>query len=153
MGEWVERFDDSYWEVWPDTPLGSWDNPNQEWDSEESGGNRWLYLSEIGTWVEGFRPFKIRVTFTGADSLYISLVDSDLNELCGEVVSSGETINLTDHGHNIMLFGAVIGEDDFSITNIEFFVESPHKTIIINPENRTAGINAENRKTSVKIAY
>lgn len=88
-----------------------------------------LQLSELGTWVENYRPSKIRVTFTGATN--VSLVIADINgDIIAEVGNIGNYIytsgtevelDFVTYGEDINFLGMIAANGNiFSITNIEF---------------------------------
>jgi len=125
-GFWEEDFDNTYWEIDTNYNVGSWDDPNQEWDSE-TAVIEYLGISEIGTWVENFRPTRFRLSFTGATGLAIGLLDANGDPIVqlGEAgiypVASEEEIEIPFGDYDIASF-LLVSDSAFSVTNIEFFV-------------------------------
>ena len=116
---WVAYFDDAIWSP----NMGSWDDPNQEWDS--TGAQ--ILLFDILPWVTGFRPTKCRISHNlniaktcvvrvtnssggtnfGIDTSYVS--DDEIALVCTDDIGRLYAYNNTD-------------ATDFSVTNIEFLV-------------------------------
>jgi hypothetical protein len=114
---WVEYFDDAIWSP----NMGSWDDPNQEWDSLAGQ----IILFDILPWAVGYRPTLCRVTHNldigkdcgvqvkdgtgaltyGSEVPYISEYEIDL--VCTDDIGRLYVYNNTDG-------------TDFSVTNIEF---------------------------------
>lgn len=78
-----------------------------------------ISLSPIGSWATGYKPYKIRLTFSGAATVWVQLWNTDrYNKLINRNVTSGEEIIL-DNYNNLDLdllevFGGV------NIQRIEF---------------------------------
>jgi hypothetical protein len=124
---WFAHFDNSDWEI--DTQ-GSWDAGNSEWDSQYwPPGIEILSITEIGSWASGYKPTKIRITFTGATDTAFSLKDISSNVICSK--GSGIDLSYTSGEEIECDFGSGQGDiyrlevqagqgADFSVTNIEF---------------------------------
>ena len=79
------------------------------------------FLSPIGNWVVGYRPTKVRVTFTGADTaaLFIGTVATTIYS--NGAYASGEEAELDfSENDDIAVLYLYSGFTEFIITNIEF---------------------------------
>jgi hypothetical protein len=116
--EWISYLDDTVWTsegLW-----GSWDG--SKWDSEGAKSGHTIWLDELGTWVEGFRPTRLRVTHTKPGTIYLRLRDA---EQTGIIIiteyTSGDEIPIPFQGFDIKEIQIGTGEaDPYSVTNIEF---------------------------------
>jgi hypothetical protein len=111
---WTEFTDDTYWS--PSDGMSVWSG--SAWITSGSGDGT---LTEVGTWVEGYRPTKIRVTHNSI-GLNINCRDASSNNMCNtSFTASGAEVTLTDFGEDIELIQfATFGGGD-QITKIEFF--------------------------------
>lgn len=110
--EWVSYFDNTYWTAGANT---AWDGA--KWVESGPGGS--IYLYENGSWVEGFRPTKIRITGTYSWASDFSIIDTDSNFIGSASAGALVEFDLTFGGfdiHHATLYGMT------NITNIEFFV-------------------------------
>jgi len=132
---WLSYFDDTYWQAaagppWRDFSANNW------WESVSyTSGNLEVKTGE--TWNVGFKPTKIRLTFTvaGADSLIsLNLLDSSLTQSwTGGVISdiaTGQEIDISDPGADLeeMQMASFDGAA-LIITNIEFFTADIPKEV------------------------
>lgn len=122
-GTWVDRTDNTYWY---DTGGGGyWDG-----DSWYAGWEHVLIALQTGdnaNWYVGFRPTKIRLTFTGAGSgfsvrnyggtIYIAGTASSTT------ITSGQEIDL-DFSEGEDLGRIYMSGGEIDVTKIEFYVES-----------------------------
>ncbi len=114
----TDRTDNTYWTAMK----GSWDG--SEWDSEPDLGEV-VILEELGTWVDGYRPASIIVTYTGGllpalvviDKNTVYILDTDIGFTSGQKYllsfvdgSSGSDINDIN----------VIDIAPFSVQSIQF---------------------------------
>jgi hypothetical protein len=112
---WVSYFDDNYWEI---NDNGTWQAGDNEWAS--SGGGE-LALLSIGTWVEGYRPTQIRITFTGVPNVSFTLGDGTHTISSAGSYSSGVAQDITFVGNDIATLDmGQTDNDPFQVTNIEF---------------------------------
>jgi hypothetical protein len=128
---WQSFFGPDYWDI----------DYGWAWDGEAytSGGTNDGILVPNGTWSVGFRPDKMRVTFTNAlegecDTGWgpIEIFDTNWTHKIGgtdhEETVSGGVIDLTWYGYDLHYFfwGLGGGQDSFfHLTDIEFGVPSP----------------------------
>ena len=130
-GTWESHFDNTEWQV-ENSPagsggLGTWDGA--EWDATQFFGFWYgVELGELGTWVEGYRPTKLRITTTGATTNFlVKLWDTDSNEIAAMVTgyNSGDELDIT-FGLLDIKYLAITNDGStgfpFSVTNIEFYV-------------------------------
>jgi hypothetical protein len=80
-------------------------------------------FEEIGTWVEGFRPTAIRITYTNTGNYGWVIQDSDggwveIND--SDPVVSGVAYPITMGSFDIFILWAYANNDS-QVTNIEFF--------------------------------
>lgn len=111
---WSAYFDNTVWSA----NQGSWSG--SDWDSS---GNS-VILDELGTWVEGFRPTNIRITFTGSGGLLSAVQGTDTGfgaYVNTSNVTSGQSLALSFSSNDILDIG-MFGSSAFTVTNIEFFV-------------------------------
>ena len=126
-GSWQQKFNDTFWYA----DFGSWDSGNQEWDSEFSGGDTAAQImgDGMGGWEVGYRPTKIRVTFTGSAGTYdLYIIDDDDNYLYETAIAAPGIIEANlDWSAGFDIISILIekaGENEpCSITNIEFYEE------------------------------
>lgn len=109
---WEAKFDNTYWSAGPNT---AWDG--SKW--VESGPPQSLYINELGSWVEGYEPSKIRITGTFGGANTITIWDSSNNVIGSGAAAASVEIDLdfeTGQGDidHITLYGMT------NVTNIEF---------------------------------
>ena len=113
---WYVHFDNTQWSA----IAGSW-IAGQGWQSNGSGD---IILSELGTWVEGNRPTKCRITFArGYTFDHISIRNSDGTITYGTGPTGSmfsATFNITCTGDIGRLYTSINSTDHW-ITNIEFY--------------------------------
>lgn len=121
---WESHYDNSDF----DSYYGTWNV--DKWDSEsatyyEPDDTQSVSIDVAGTWHEDYRPTKVRVTYTGSDTLDIFVGDADRtsNALVGPgSYTSGEEINITWADYDIAFLSVMNFLDNpFSITNIEWY--------------------------------
>lgn len=127
-------FDNTHWEI-TGVNFGSWETTY--WESDQVVGDTYhrLRLNELGTWVEGYKPNYLKLTFSGVSTLNVYLAAGSwgqwiVSRAC--VLGTGATsrqmlpiswatypdddiINLYCHNNDCTT------EAVFYITNIEFF--------------------------------
>jgi len=112
--------DNTYW-----TPyLGTWNSTQNIWEPEPNiDGMPTVGMQHLGTWVDGYRPVFVRVTYQGATPNFIlSLTDTVGNQLCwlAQYVS-GSLLLLSWIGEDIdYIYMRREGVETYIITNIEF---------------------------------
>ena len=86
----------------------------------QSGYN--YFLSAIGNWATGYRPTKVRVTFTGADTAALFIGGTTKTICSNSPYASGEEAELDFSGGEDInaLYLHISGYTDLTITNIEF---------------------------------
>jgi len=129
-----------YWEPNPDFEYGTWDSGNEEWDSEVNSGNSHYLLSlkamsEPTPWVSGFRPTRIRISFTDGnvpDYTSLRFMDSNYNALVDvggdgrvDITEDKQVVDITFGSRNLTYIVLEAGEegspgDSFSVSDIEF---------------------------------
>lgn len=117
---WQAFFDNTRWSP----SAGSWSG--SDWDSVSIPNNQ-IILNELGTWVNGFRPSKIRVTHTGTSPFGYTLTLRDKNN--STIATNASYISATEVAitfgasdiDNLELIDNVLPFAAFKITNIEFF--------------------------------
>jgi len=115
--EWVSYFDNTRWGAASST---SW--TGTAWSS--SGFEIYLDVAVSDDWYEGYRPTKIRVTYTGGP-VAMSLVDENLNDIAEDAsYVSGTELDIT---FDQVLDGDISKLRDMccgsmEVTNIEFLV-------------------------------
>jgi len=126
-GEWVQIFNNSYWTCC--TGCGepftcSW--TGSEWSLANGDGGEG-YIIVKGSWADGYRPTKIRVTYTyfvwasGDDDIYVRNSSSFWGTIGSDSsYSSMKELELSNTSGDIytLRFGY---PSDVDITNIEFF--------------------------------
>jgi len=113
--QWYAPFDNTYWSV--SFPGASWDG--SKWVSSISAT---LPLTELGTWVEGYRPTKIRVTATaGTGPLQLVLADGDSNIVNENPYVSGTEVDITGQVSDIASLTVSASGQPINVTNIEFY--------------------------------
>jgi hypothetical protein len=107
-------FDDSYWTA----TYGSWSV--DRWVSEEVALEHWIGLLEIGTWNEGFRPDKIRLTVNYDNFIDLIVYDSTSGIIVNQTdISSLEQFTINWNGSDLASI-SLIGPGAIELTNIEF---------------------------------
>jgi len=108
---WVSHFDNSDW-----APGGG-----TSWTGSSWTGGFGLQITDIGTWTEGYRPTKMRVTFTGGPTnMTLKDVPGSLDNIAHDAAYvSGQEIDLDFSG-----LGDInemrMGLGSVTVTNIEF---------------------------------
>jgi hypothetical protein len=118
---WVTHLDDTNWEIDPD------ESGSEFWDGEkwDSGVYGTIFLQVIGTWAEGFRPTRCRVSVltTGPTNIYIYCAAGGQGSYLG-IMGDGIyefPIGIRENNcdiHELKLWGPVAS---FYVTNIEFY--------------------------------
>ncbi|MCK4252576.1 hypothetical protein KAX97_14100 [candidate division WOR-3 bacterium] len=109
---WVARFDNTKWTA--DSNI-SWDGT--QWDG--SGADP--AIKDTGTWVVGYRPTKVRITFSGDATLHIYVIDSNEAIIANHSgVSSGDELAITFGSYDIDKISFTDGTAALLVTNIEF---------------------------------
>lgn len=123
--QWVSHFDNTEWV--PQAPFGTW--TGSAWDAGFSV--IWgVVLIDTGTWADSYRPSKIRVTFSGADTaLTVVFYDATQAVIIATEISTYSTGKELDidwvpaeplDGFKLLFQGA---EGSFQLDNIEFLEE------------------------------
>jgi hypothetical protein len=117
-GSWDVHFDNTDWSVFG---KGTWSG--SQWDATTGKGGYGVFLDQLGTWVNGYRPTKIRITHTagvGVD-IDIQLEDSNGDNIVNFVpAATGQEIDITFGSYDIMTLFMYGSANAFSVTNIEF---------------------------------
>ncbi len=116
---WTSHFDNTEWdEVAPGA--GFWNGT--QWEAEDQGAFWGIIISDIGAWASGYRPSKMRVTFTGVGSIGSFAVQDDAAGSIGGVAGyvSLDDIVLTFGANDGFKITAAGPLSVFYITNIEF---------------------------------
>jgi hypothetical protein len=105
--------------VWNINGQGTWDG------SKYITTNDALQLVTVGSWAADYKPYKIRMTFTGASSIYVEMYNTDgTNNLFDdrEQFTSGEEKVINNYNNldiwRLWIFNWDSG--NFDVTNIEF---------------------------------
>jgi len=79
-------------------------------------------IQEVGTWVNGFRPTHIRVTYTATGDFTLDLYDQDPAIIASQAsYVSGTSVPITFTGDDIRLIYFNGANADLLVTSIEFF--------------------------------
>jgi hypothetical protein len=150
MTTWEEKTSDAYWDT---SNLNVWDG--EKWESV-SAFNEEVALIYVGNWNENYRPDKIRITFNGADSLTLLLLDSASNEIyLGPISSGAEAVLNFSNDTDIETLSIYIPapHDTFAVTKIEFGFTGPSGAVREKFSSRAAAIEFETGKsTSAKLS-
>jgi len=121
---WVSYFNTDYWE-----PLFGEDTSwyNSQWQYME-GSDLGVWLTDIGTWTNGFRPSKVRVSFNqeGCSENWFVLDDeSGAGIVDAEPYTSAMEVNITWGSYNLNELKISSCSDYYPlyVTNIEFLIE------------------------------
>jgi len=116
-GSWEVHFDNSDW-----SGLSSTTWTGSAWDSN----NVEILITESGSWVEGYRPTKVRVTHNGPSTMTLKVTGAGGSPTYGEASNyvSGAEMALNCTADIQRLYITPSGAEDFLVTNIEFFVEN-----------------------------
>ena len=129
--EWHSIFDNTKWEPdEPDNDYGEWTGSSwfpDDRNNDQPGGDYTVFLRPMGSWSTGFRPTKMRITYSIILMRYYIRDTSDNIIASGSSYASGAEIDL-----DFDTYGLDIGTMDLRdfpsswyITNIEFFGFSP----------------------------
>jgi hypothetical protein len=113
--DWTAHFDNTQWSIGSN---GSWDGSKYTTSSDT------LNL-DTPTFASGYKPYKIRITFTGATSIWVELnnTDGSANLFDGdEQFTSGEEKVINNYNNFDIAELDIFNYDsgDFDVTNIEF---------------------------------
>jgi hypothetical protein len=114
---WVSHFDSSDWEPVAGLCI-SWNSGQSRWEFGECGEGR---LNAKGTWASGYRPTRIRLTFSCTQML-VTMEDSYHDEIDEWWASSSSSHTIAwwlSHDISYIYFSGVPGA--CYITNIEFY--------------------------------
>jgi len=114
---WQSHYDDSDFDAY----YGAWNV--DKWDSQYDGvyDEELVILDVLGTWYEDYRPTKMKITYTGGDTLVISAQDSSAPIMTPGPYASGAEIDLTWDGDDLAFISIVSTlPSSFSVTNIEW---------------------------------
>jgi len=118
---WMAYFDDNYWES---GTYGVWDALENRWEAEPYQNFYGIALLALPTWVEDYRPEKVKITFTGVATLQCIMYDTEGFPwfLIGDdAITSGKELTINWQGYDIYtLTVKSYGESVFYVTNIEF---------------------------------
>ena len=125
---WVQKLDNTFWE--PVGGYGAWDGT--KW--VDTGPSN-IVLAAIGTWANGYRPTKVRITYTSSeDEPMIFLVEALSTTIGG---GGGPPIpavgDITFVGENIASLNMVIPFGVINVTNIEFLEPSTPYVFVPTP--------------------
>lgn len=99
---------------------GSWLSGSAEYRST-SGGS--IFLEAIGTWINGFRPLKMRVTHNYVGGLNMILKDKGLHIIAEEpTLNSGEEIDINWGDYDLDDLFLDKFSQIYEVQNIEFFI-------------------------------
>lgn len=101
---------------------GSWDNVNKMWLTEEiGGGGNIIHLTELGTWVNGYRPSTFIVTFGGAGTATTYIKDTSVQHITtpSSGVHSGDILTFEWRSNDILYF-TLSADDPGWVTNLQF---------------------------------
>ena len=123
---WTQYFDNNYWQSWMNA---SWDSGNSRWELDLTSNHTQAGLQVTGSWYQGYRPTKIRCTFTGSPSDTMTLHPSGEGASMGVAspCSSLQEVSLSWSGTNM---GTLYWNWNpspsatYYVTNIEFYLES-----------------------------
>lgn len=123
---WTQYFDTNYWQAWANA---SWDSGNSRWALDFTSGQTQAGLQVTGSWYQGYRPTKIRCTFTGSPSSTMTLHPSGEGTSMGVAspCSSLQEVSLSWAGTNMGLLywnWNPSPSATYYVTNIEFYLES-----------------------------
>ena len=113
-GQWYQVFDNTFWSA---NAIGtSWDG--SKWTQPLSTD---LGIIDIGSWVQDYRPTKIRMSFATPISS-IALIDENSNTIASAVSPvSAQEIDITFQGFDINVLSVQGSLSPVNLTNIEFF--------------------------------
>ena len=121
---WKIYFDNTRWEI---DNNGTWEG--NYWKSD-NGSPKQLTLSELGTWVNGYRPSKIKLTHSvGVGIDYIIVRDKQNNNMYLDNTGNytpGKEVDLTWYGAgsaNDIDYIGLADAAEFTVTDIEFCEE------------------------------
>jgi len=155
---WIQHFDNTNWETYP---LGMYGTDQPVWD-----GSQWVFapenpigdLDELGTWVESYRPTKIRLTIAaeggGSGPFVVALYDTNDDVLVGDAdyTSLDElTITWGDYDIGYLSFEAGIG--GYEITNIEFYITTQPDKGLMKIHPRQVGHASEMKSGPPEFYY
>lgn len=117
--EWDDRTSNEYWELNPAHPYGTWTGSG--WLSDITGsGVYYVALVPTGSWATGYRPTKVRITFSDTSDISFVMRDTNDNTLCDERSYLSETvIDMAFIALDIGKFWTLC-DFQFTITKIEF---------------------------------
>lgn len=117
--------------VWSDIHDNTkWTAVNGSWD-----GTKWhsapvfdlIDLQAIGTWMNDYNPYKVRVEFTGCDVAWVDVFNQEGSGSLTdgrELVTSGQELVLVNYNNLPIDFMVISNHDDptgpFTVENIEF---------------------------------
>lgn len=92
------------------------------WDG--SAWNSWFGetgITEVGTWVNGYRPTKMRMTYTDDDTFNLGLYDAVGNVIASDAAYvSGTELDITFVGNDIRFIAFTGSTANLVVTSIEF---------------------------------
>jgi hypothetical protein len=101
---------------------GTWLSGSSEYRSNAPGGV--IYLEELGTWVNNFRPLKIRITHNYVSGALEMILKDKLSNIIAQDVSliSGEEIDINWDDYDIDNLFFLEFDTNYEIQNIEFYI-------------------------------
>jgi hypothetical protein len=131
---WTSHLDDSDWQADPEASANfaaTWTGSGWLADDYAAVGWYWVYLEDIGSWVNSYRPPQMRVTWTGYETLFVIL----LKDSTGSVIAttgdgawtSPQTLAITWGENDLHDLESYTGADKavYTVTNIEFGEDDP----------------------------
>jgi len=124
---WVSYFDNTCWDP-RFVGYGTWDG--SKWISGFAGGHYGFNQDAQGAWYVGYRPTKMKITFSGVPAVSLCVFDANndimaLYDTCN--YTSEAEITLSWGAHDLAKFTASTDgcgtENEWYITNIEFSEE------------------------------
>ena len=113
-GQWYTVLDNTYWSV--ALPGTTW--TGSSWQNLSFAS---VSLNELGSWVEGYEPTKLRVTGTGGGTLQLILADGSSNIVQENPYTSGAEIDIVGQVSDIVTIAFSCDTAPVEVTNIEFF--------------------------------
>ena len=121
--QWNSIWDNTDFQIYPAVPRGSWQTDHWEGDV---GSPYYLTISPVGGWEVGYRPSKMRITFSNyAGPIGIYLYDtSNFFIVNDDTISNLDelTIDFATKNLDIKFILFRIGMQDAHIDNIEWFI-------------------------------
>jgi hypothetical protein len=99
---------------------GTWLSGSSEYRSTAGGS---IFLEELGTWINNYRPLKIRITHNYVGGLNMILKDKEVNIIAQDpVLNSGVEIDINWDDYDIDNLFLDKFNENYEIQNIEFYL-------------------------------